>query len=97
MLRRVAEVYETFELFDDGTGCIHQSNFEIIIKAMGGSLTAGMVLSFTVKFIFIVTTDFRENWAHVLSEDNENGIDYIEFVKVILGFDLTWVVELVEF
>ena len=52
MLRRVAEVYETFELFDDGTGCIHQSNFEIIIKAMGGSLTAGMVLSFTVKFIF---------------------------------------------
>ena len=45
----------------------------------------------------IVTTDFRENWAHVLSEDNENGIDYIEFVKVILGFDLTWVVELVEF
>ena len=52
MLRRVAEVYETFELFDDGTGCIHQSNFEIIIKAMGGSLTAGMVLSFIVKFIF---------------------------------------------
>ena len=51
MLRRVAEVYETFELFDDGTGCIHQSNFEIIIKAMGGSLTAGMVFSFTLKFI----------------------------------------------
>lgn len=26
--------------------------------------------------------DFRENWAHVLSDDNENGIDYIEFVRV---------------
>ena len=43
--RRVAEVYETFELFDDGTGCIHQSNFEVIIKAMGGHLTTGKGLT----------------------------------------------------
>ena len=41
LLWRVAEVYETFQLFDDGTGCIQQSDFEVIIKAMGGLLTAG--------------------------------------------------------
>ena len=62
-------VYTTVRLWG-----YHQSN---------GRIADGRWVSVVVEHVRLHRLlDFRENWAHVLSEDNENGIDYIEFVRV---------------